>query len=77
MINSFTNHMELFDFTLWNKRWILQTWKEREMKSIESLNAAFTLDQPLDTQFQLQLKVLRASTTIANFKLFLPQQTQM
>lgn len=47
------------------------------MRSIESLNAAFTLDQPFDTQFQLQLKVLCASTAIANLKLFLPQQTQM
>lgn len=47
------------------------------MSSIESLNAAFTLDQPLDVQFQLQLKALCASTATTNLKLFLPQQAQM
>lgn len=58
MINSLTNHMELFDFTLWNKSQILPTWKEREMRSIESLKAPFTLDQSLNTQFQLRLHAL-------------------
>lgn len=58
MINSLTNHMELFEFTFWNKSQILQTWKETEIRSIESLRAPFTPDQPLGARLQLQLHIL-------------------
>lgn len=61
MINSLTNHMELFEFTFWNKSQILQTWKEteiRSIRSIESLRAPFTPDQPLGARLQLQRRVL-------------------
>lgn len=58
MINSLTNHMELFEFTFWNKSQILQTWKETEIRSIESLRAPFTPDQPLGARLQLQRRVL-------------------
>lgn len=53
MINSLTNRIELFNSTLWNKSWILQTWKEREVKTIESLMAPFNPNQRLNTQIQL------------------------
>lgn len=66
MINSLTNRMELFEFTFWNKSQILQSWKETEIRSIESLRAPFTPDQPLSARLQLQLHVLcsRAATAV-------------
>lgn len=68
MINSLTNHMEPFEFTFWNKSQILQTWKEAEIRSIESLRAPFTPDQPLGAQLQLQLHVLCSRTATAVLK---------
>lgn len=76
MINSLTNHMELFDFTVRNKSRILRTWKDREMGSIESLTAPFTLDQLLNTRFQLQLHTLlppSIATTNLKLHLFSPE----
>lgn len=69
MINSLTNHMELFEFTFWNKTQILQTWKETEIRSIESLWAPFTPDQPLSARLQLQPHGNRSPKAT-------PQQTQ-
>lgn len=68
MINSLTNHMELFEFTFWNKTQILQTWKETEIRSIESLPAPFTPDQPLSARLQLQRHVLWSHTATAVLK---------
>lgn len=68
MINSLTNRMELFEFTFWNKSQILQSWKETEIRSIESLRAPFTPDQPLSARLQLQLHVLCSRTATAVLK---------
>ena len=65
MINSLTNRMELFEFTFWNKSQIPQSWKETEIRSIESLWALFTSDQPLSARLQLQLRVCsRVATAV-------------
>lgn len=68
MINSLANRMELFEFTFWNKSQILQSWKETEIRSIESLRAPFTPDQPLSARLQLQLHVLCSLTATAVLK---------
>lgn len=68
MINSLTNRMELFEFTFWNKSQILQSWKETEIRSIESLRAPFTPDQPLSARLQLQLHVLCSRAATAALK---------
>ena len=62
MINSLTNHMELFDFTSRNKSLTLQTWKEGGTRRIEGLTAPFTLDQPLNTLLQLLTPHLQQRT---------------
>lgn len=55
MINSLTDHMELFDFTLWNKSQLLPPvldLKERAAGRIQGLGAAVAPDQRLHVRFE-------------------------